>query len=118
MVMQRFDDSHTSNEVVSILSRLMGAGGQFWVQAGRLRYRGPRGLLTPEDERFIAERKADVMQAVSEGVELRCLDCGAIALARPDERADLQYSDLWQGWCSHCGSIFSQGRLHESELVN
>jgi hypothetical protein len=111
-------ESHKSSEVVRVISRLIGAGARLWAEGDRLCYRGPAGLLTVEDARFIRERKADVMQAVSEGVELRCFHCGAIALAKPDERADPAYSDLWQGWCSTCDSIFSQARLLESDLVN
>src|SRR5690242_2059166 len=110
--------SYRSKETVAVISRLIGAGARLWAEGERLRYRGPPGLLSDEDAEFIAERKADVIRVVMEGVELRCFHCGSVALAKPDERVDPQYSDLWQGWCSSCGSIFSQGRLLESDLVN
>ena len=114
-------ESYRSKEVVAIISRLIGQGARLWAEGDRLRYSGPAGLLTAEDERFIRERKADVLRAVCEGVAVRCLECGSTAHAKPDERDDPQYSDLWQGWCSGCGAIFSTARLDgviESERVN
>jgi tubulysin polyketide synthase-like protein len=111
-------DSHRSKETVAVISRLIGAGAKLWAEGERLRYSGPPGLLSDDDAAFIAERKADVLRVVTEGVELRCGNCGAIALAKPDERTDPLYCDLWQGWCGSCGSIFSQGRLLESDFVN
>lgn len=114
-------DSHTSSEVVAVISRLIGAGARLWAEGDKLRYSGPPGLLSDEDDRFIQERKADVLRAVCEGVALRCLDCGSTAQATPDERTDPAYSDLWQGWCSGCGCVFSTARLDgliESERVN
>lgn len=114
-------ESHRSKGTVAVISRLIGAGARFWAEGDRLRYSGPSGLLTAEDEAFIRERKDDVLRAVSEGVGVRCLDCGSTAQAKPDERDDPAYSDLWQGWCSGCGSVFSTARLDgliESECVN
>jgi hypothetical protein len=110
--------SDGSKETVAVISRLIAAGARLWVEGNRLRYSGPQGVLTAEDEAFIVEHKSDVLRAVCEGVPVRCHKCGCTAQAKPDERADPAYSDLWQGWCSQCGSIFSQGRLLESDLVN
>lgn len=113
-------DSLTRNDVLQVLSRLIAAGGHFWLEGGRLRYRGPSGLLTAEDDAFIGERKADVMRAVREAVELRRLGCSAIAPTKPSERTDSRYSDLWQ--CgSDCGCVFSTAKLSgvlKSWMVN
>jgi hypothetical protein len=115
------NDSLTSKEVVALVTRLIGAGARLWAEGDRLRYSGPAGLLTAEDEAFIAEHKGDVLRAVCEGVSARCPACHSPAHARPDERTDPNYSDLWQGWCLDCGAIFSTARLEaliESECVN
>jgi tubulysin polyketide synthase-like protein len=114
-------DSYRSNDVVEVISRLIGAGARLWAEGDRLRYSGPAGVLTAEDEAFIAAHKGDVLRAVSEGVAARCPVCYATAQAKPDERTDPRYSDLWQGWCLVCGAIFSTAQLAgliESERVN
>ena len=114
-------DSYKNKETVAVISRLIGAGARLWAEGDRLHYSGPVGLLTHEDELFIRARKADVLRAVTEGVGVRCSECGSTAQAKPDERTDPAYSDLWQGWCSGCGVVFSPARLDgliESECVN
>jgi hypothetical protein len=96
------------DEIVSLLSKLIGSGAQFWVEGERLHYRGPVGLLTDGDERFFQSHRDQIMRVISDGVLVKCLDCGGVG---PGERRDdPQYNDLWQGRCGY-GCVFSTANL-------
>jgi hypothetical protein len=116
------------------VTRLIGGGARVWTDSGRLRYVGPEGLLTPDDERFFAEHRDEAVAALSSsGLAVKwpggaCCYCGSRspATAKPDARLDAdgnpdpRFSDLWEGRCT-CGAIFSQSNLTGlivSELVN
>lgn len=59
-------DSHTSNEVTRLLSRLIAAGATLRVRGDWLGYSGPAGLLSDEDEAFIRAHRPDVLGALRE----------------------------------------------------
>ena len=122
-------------ELIERLTRLVGLGGRFWLEAGRLAYQGPKGALTPDDETFFATKRDTIVTVLSRGLAARCHCCGGdTAIIRLDDRRDesgnphADYSDLWAGECPACGETFSQGiaarasatgqPLIFSELVN
>lgn len=56
----------SEGEVRQVISRLIAAGARFWTEGERLRFSGPPGLLTDQDDTFIGEHKADALRVVSE----------------------------------------------------
>ena len=56
-----------------LVDRLRGSGVELWSESGRLRYRSPKGVLTPSDLDELKVLKAEVLTALGAEVELPAL---------------------------------------------
>ncbi|MFI6599334.1 amino acid adenylation domain-containing protein [Nonomuraea sp. NPDC050536] len=67
---------------VELVDRLEAVGVQLWVEAGQLRFRAPRGVLTEEDKAELRRHRSTLLEYLSEDVG------PALLVADPDHAGD------------------------------
>lgn len=53
-------------KTIDFVSYLQNLGVKFWIDGEQLRYRSPKGVITPELKKDIVERKAELLDLLRE----------------------------------------------------
>ena len=86
-----------NSRLAGLLSELREARVELWVEEGRLRYRAPDGVMTPELRARIAEQKAEITTLLAAAAPGPADSAPALVAGEPEARPPLSFSQqrLW-----------------------
>ena len=88
---------------IDFVSYLQNLGVKFWVDGEQLRYRSPRGIITPELKKDIVERKAELLNLLREAQTIHQSVATSIQPISREQTIPLSYTQHRQWFVEKIG---------------